>query len=179
MGTQPSLDEDGYTLLPGLLSPDEVSRIQASVSRLRSTRTVGVCERPNNTLVPLRWRDAAIGVVLDDATRVERVREASHGCDLRWTSGYISIEDPCSGPLWWHQDWWCWDHPVTSHRQAAQVALLCYLNDTTVRSGALRVLPGSHLRSSAIHALLVDVHPEDPARPAASDCPGQVTLELR
>jgi hypothetical protein len=178
------ITDDGYALLPGLLSLGEVRALRKPIRGLRSTRAVGACERPNNILVPLRWDDASVVTVLSDAARVGRIRTASGGTDLRWVSGYFSIKDPGSGPLWWHQDWWCWNHPVTRQAQAAQVALLCYLDDTTVSSGALRLLPGSHLESTTIHSVLPDAHRDEahasePGHPVASDQPGQVTLELR
>lgn len=171
-------------MLPRLLSGREVRALREPVLDLQATRSVGACERPNNTLIPLRWDDAPITTVLTDGDRKRRIRVASGGDDLRWISGYYSIKDPRSGPLWWHQDWWCWDHPVTRQARAVQIALLCYLDDTTVTTGALRVLPGSHLRSAPVHAVLADAYrdaacPSEPGHPATEDQPGQVTLELR
>lgn len=178
------MTNDGYALLPRLLSRRDVEELRKAILGLWTTRAVGACERPNNTLVPLRWSDASVVTVLSHAARVQRIRTASEGTDLRWISGYFSLKDPRSGPLWWHQDWWCWNHPVTRQALAAQVALLCYLDDTTVSSGALRLLPGSHLKSSKIHTLLPDAHRDeshasDPGHPVVCDQPGQVTLEVR
>ena len=89
-----------------------------------------------------------------------------------------------SPPLWWHQDWWCWDHPLTYRRMAPQIAVLCYLADTNAQNGALRVLRGSHLKSAPIHAVLPEAHGHsaeglEPGHIALSDLPGQVTLCLR
>jgi ectoine hydroxylase-related dioxygenase (phytanoyl-CoA dioxygenase family) len=103
--------------------------------------------------------------------------------DLKWISGYVSLKEPHSPALWWHQDWWCWDHPISYRRAAAQVAVLCYLGDTTADNGALRVLPGSHYRSLPIHAALPEPHTAvasglEPAHPALRDHPEQLTLCL-
>ena len=184
MAAHASISHDGYAVLSRLLSRSEVRALRKPIRGLRATRAVGACERPNNTLVPLRWHDAPIVRVLNDEARVRRIRIASGGTDLRWISGYFSIKDPHSGPLWWHQDWWCWNHPVTRRVRAAQVALLCYLDDTSVSTGALRLLPGSHLESTAIHAVLPgahrgEAHRSEPGDPVGADQPGQVTLELR
>jgi hypothetical protein len=178
-----SVSHDGYAVLPGLLSRGDVIALRECVPALRVIRAVGVCERPNNTLVSLRWDDAPVIKVLSDDARVARIRAASGGIDLRWTSAYYSIKDPQSGPLWWHQDWWCWDHSVTRYVSAAQLALLCYLDDTTVVTGALRVLPGSHLESTPIHAILPGAHRDlsclsEPGHPVMGDQAGQMTLEL-
>lgn len=109
-----------------------------------------------------------------------RIAEAVIARDLRWISGYVSVKAPHSGPVWWHQDWWCWAHPISFHPEPAQVALLCYLIDTTVENGALRILPGTHHRSIGLHSALGEAEAStvDSANLAARDQPEQVTLEL-
>lgn len=157
--------------------------IAESVSGLRDSCLVTACERPHNTLVPLRWNAAAVAIVLGDRHRMRRVAQSSGAGDLRWISAYLSVKDPHSMALWWHQDWWCWSHPISLRAQAPQMALLCYLDSTTVTRGALRVLPGSHLRSTSLHPLLPR-EGHDPAaigcdHPAMRDHPDQVTVKAR
>lgn len=175
---------EGYAVLRGLVPPADLECVRDAVNRLMESPDGESCARPNNTLVPLRWDDPVVASVTTDGDRIGRVAEAVAVDDLRWISGYISVKDPRSRPLWWHQDWWCWDHPVSRRRAAAQVAVLCYLSDTDSSTGALRVLPGSHLRSVAMHAVLPTAHRDtstasDPAHVAMADQPGQITLELR
>jgi ectoine hydroxylase-related dioxygenase (phytanoyl-CoA dioxygenase family) len=103
--------------------------------------------------------------------------------DLKWISGYISIKEATSPPLWWHQDWWSWDYTVSFEPSAPQIALLCYLQATDEQNGALRVLPGSHHRSSTIHGQLPEPHGSEmealePGHVAMRDHPNQVTLRL-
>jgi hypothetical protein len=178
-----SLDVDGFVQLPAFLQAEELTALRAMLAR--ATLSVdGACERPHNTLLPLRWNDPIVSLVLGDADRVAMLRERIAAGDLRWISGYVSIKEPRTPPLWWHQDWWCWDHAVSFRSAPVQIALLVYLSDTDSGNGALRVLPGSHLRSSPIHALLPEAHGEhaaqlDAAHPAIADLPGQLTLALR
>jgi hypothetical protein len=173
----------GYAVLPGLLGPDEVASVRATVDEHIAAPPGGACERPNNTLVPLRWRDPTVAAVLT-TDRARRLATAVGAGDLRWISGYVSVKEAHSPPLWWHQDWWSWDHPASYLRPAVQVALLCYLCDTDSGNGALRVIPGSHLRSVPVHAALPEAHGEgttalDPDHEAMRDQPGQVSLGLR
>lgn len=175
---------DGYIVLRGLLAAREVELLQSAVDRLMGGAWDDSCARPNNTLVPLRWNDPIVAGVAGDRGRIERLGEAVDARDPRWISGYVSVKRPLSLPLWWHQDWWCWEHPVSYRREPAQVALLCYLTETDDRHGALRVLPGSHPRSAPVHAALPEAHSEastalDPKHVVMSDQPGQVTLALR
>jgi ectoine hydroxylase-related dioxygenase (phytanoyl-CoA dioxygenase family) len=121
--------------------------------------------------------------LLSCGQRFKRIAIASHADDLRWISGYVSVKSPRSPPLWWHQDWWCWDHPASFQRAASQVAVLSYVKPTSRLNGALRVLPGTHCQSGAIHAALPDLNgnaaenlPLDHA--VFQDQPGQVTIEL-
>ncbi len=180
--TRRSIDLDGFAELPAFVSSRELIALRAMLAR--RPHADRACERPHNTLLPLRWDDPAVALVLGDVDRVSMLRERVSASDLRWISGYVSIKQPRTPPLWWHQDWWCWDHAVSFRRAPAQLALLIYLSDTDSGNGALRVLPGSHLRSSPIHALLPEAHGElaaqlDAAHPAFADLPGQATLALR
>ena len=108
---------------------------------------------------------------------------ASRATGLRYSvpSGYVSVKDPRSAALWWHQDWWCWKHPISYQRPASQIAVLCYLSDTDEVSGALRFIPGSHRQSTPLHALLPEAHTRrqdelDATHPVVSDQPEQLTL---
>lgn len=179
-----TLAEDGYAVLPALLRPAELEVLRPVVDRLVSAPPDPACVRPHNTLVPLRWDEPLLAGLLDDPGRVGRIAGACAARDLRWVSGYVSVKDPHSPPLWWHQDWWCWDHPVSYCRAPAQVAVACYLDRTGADRGALRVLPGSHARTAPVHAVLPEAHGDastalDPSHPALRDQPGQVTLPLR
>jgi hypothetical protein len=138
------LRDDGYALLPGWLTGRELASACRTATALSSADAVAGCPRPNNTLLPLRWDDALVGLLLDGARRISTLAAVTDATDLRWISGYLSVKEPRSGALEWHQDWWCWDHPASYEPPALQVALLVYLGDTDERSGALRVRPGSH-----------------------------------
>lgn len=173
--------DEGFVVLPGLLTGESLRRAKAAADGAVTSPAGISCERPNNTLVPLRWDDELVNIVLAGHTRIAQAISAK---DLRWISGYVSVKEPHSPPLWWHQDWWAWDHGVTFKREAPQVALLCYLSDTTQSTGALRVLPGSHSASTPLHRILPEAHSDESTgldlhHPAMVDQPNQVTLELR
>ena len=179
-----TLRRDGFVHLPRFLTSPEVETIRAAARPATPELAALACERPNNTLLALRWNDASVTPVLRKQSLLQRVRSATGGTDLRWISAYMSTKEPRSGPLWWHQDWWCWDHPVSFASNAPQVALLCYLDDTTFESGALRVLPGSHRSGSTLHARLPQAHRTPahllgPDSDAMRDQPAQVTPRVR
>lgn len=175
---------DGYAALGGFLSGDDHGAVVEAVDAHVRTPPDTSCVRPNNTLLPLRWNDRIVDIVLGSERRVQALCDAVGADDLRWISGYVSTKDPGSLPLWWHQDWWCWDHAVSFRPAAAQVALLCYLAGTDPGNGALRVLPGSHRRRTPLHDVLPDAHDDaadalDPEDPALGEAAGQQTVSLR
>jgi hypothetical protein len=177
------LADRGYTVIVGLLKPAELAVMRQHVDAAVRRPPVAGCERPHNQLVPLRWSDPVVDLILASSYRCRRIATAVGANDLRWISGYVSLKEACTPPLWWHQDWWCWDHPVSLRPEAPQVALMCYLNETTESNGALRVLPGSHRRSVSLHAALPGAHARASALGqddvAMSDQPGQVTLSVQ
>jgi hypothetical protein len=175
---------DGFVFLKGFLEPRETAAIRMAVESLRLSPSHGGCTRPNNTLQPLRWDQPIVQMVIGSELRRQILGLAVGAGDLRWISGYISTKEPQSPPLWWHQDWWCWDHPVSFRRQAAQVAVLCYLTQADRHNGALRILPCSHRASTPIHAILPEAHGRvagglEPEHQAMSDIDGQLTVRVQ
>ncbi|MDQ3858819.1 MAG: phytanoyl-CoA dioxygenase family protein [Actinomycetota bacterium] len=175
------LRRDGFLVLPAFLDDSELRKARTEVELVLAKPLRPGCDRPHNTLVPLRWTDLLVQRVLGAARRIERVVDEVGASDIKWISGYVSVKEPRSPALWWHQDWWCWCHPVTFEPSAPQIALLCYFDKTDERTGALRVLPGSHRRSLPLHALLPDAHAHaegdlEASHPAMSDHPDQVTV---
>ena len=75
----------------------------------------------------------------------------------RFSSGYVISKPPGGPALFWHQDWWGWQHPISREERIAQLALFLYMTDTTRQNGCLRLIPGTHRRPHALHEL-VDAH---------------------
>ena len=77
----------------------------------------------------------------------------------KWWSGFV-ISKPAHGPpLFWHQDWWGWNHPVSyGDPVAQQLFLMYYTVDTGPGNGCLRLIPGSHLERHPLHDAVPDAH---------------------
>jgi Phytanoyl-CoA dioxygenase (PhyH) len=140
---------DGFATLPGFVAEHELADMRTAVDETLALPLPPGCERPHNTLAPLRWDDPIVRALLTPR-RVAALNDATAADDIRFISAYVSVKDAHSAALSWHRDWWCWDHPVSYRPQASQVAVLCYLADTTEANAALRVVPGSHLRSTGL-----------------------------
>lgn len=76
----------------------------------------------------------------------------------KWWSAFLLSKPPHAPPLYWHQDWWAWDDPISASPVPAQVFLMYYLTDTNPINGCLRVIPGTHYRHNPLHDLLPPAH---------------------
>jgi hypothetical protein len=181
--TSPSFAEDGYAVLGGFLDTPLLAELRPHLDAAIQAPPMPGCERPHNQLFPLRFNDPIVELVLQEGTHLQALKALTDAQDLRWISGYISTKEAHSRALWWHQDWWCWEHPLSFRPTTAQVAVLCYLEDTSEDNGALRVLPRSHHHSLPLHALLSQAHAQGdqlpPDHAVFSDQPGQITLGAR
>ena len=82
--------------------------------------------------------------------------------DPKWWSGFVISNPPHSPPLFWHQDWWGWNHPISYNNPIPQqVFLMYYLVDTERYNGCLRLIPGSHMKRHRLHDALPDAHTDD------------------
>lgn len=174
----------GYAELNGFLNAHEAADVRLAIESLRLAPFHTGCTRPHNTLLPLRWDARIIQLVVNSQRRMADLSDAVCADDLKWISGYVSTKEAHSPALWWHQDWWCWDHLISYRQAAAQVGVLCYLTDADRHNGGLRILPGSHAKSSPIHTILPEAHGEaagglKSGHPALNDLEGQVTMSVR
>ncbi|HEX7131495.1 MAG TPA: phytanoyl-CoA dioxygenase family protein [Iamia sp.] len=145
-----TLRDDGVTVVRGAIPAPVRAAVRGALDRGVDTSDPASCIRPNNVLVPLPWHDEVAEVLLADPGVVAAVQRACGATDLRWISGYVSVRAPGTGPLPWHQDWWCWDHPASYEQAPSQVAVLCYVEEVVPERAALRVVPGSHRRPEVV-----------------------------
>ena len=75
--------------------------------------------------------------------------------ETRWLAGYLISKPPKSPALFWHQDWWGWDHPLSYTSRVPGIGIMIYLSDTFAENGCLRVIPGSHRCQHRLHSLPV------------------------
>lgn len=88
----------------------------------------------------------------------------------KFWSGFLLSKPPHAPPLYWHQDWWAWDDPVSARAVPPQLFLMYYLSDTSPENGCLRVIPGTHRRRIPLHDRLPAAHTDATYR-AAQDSP--------
>jgi hypothetical protein len=178
------LKRDGYALARGLLPPELVRHLQAEAARILPTIDAGhrARNRSQGSLVQLADHPSFAPLIGAPALRAAF---AGMGFpDPRFTSGYLISKPPHSPALFWHQDWWGWDDPISYTDFIAQFFVMVYLTGTTPENGCLRVIPGSHRRRHPLHAA-IQAHDErlsrvvEPDHPLYQSHPGEVPVPVR
>lgn len=146
-----ALNENGYVVIPGLLEGEVVEALHARSQAILADLPVEHRERNRSqgSLVPLADHPAFADVIGSPALRAAFT--AFGFPDPRFSSGYLISKPPGGPPLFWHQDWWGWDDPISYTPQIAQIFVMIYLSDTSSENGCLRVIPGSHRRHHPLH----------------------------
>ena len=69
---------DGFARLEAFVDKTELEEIQSLVKSTLTAPFKSACIRPHNTLVPLRWNDAAISLLLGSERRVREFGVEGH-----------------------------------------------------------------------------------------------------
>ncbi len=155
---------DGYCVLERILTPEMLVRVLDASEGLIAAQPAEHFERYKST--------GSMISVYDDPFFAELVAYqpaldalSSLGFpDSRWSSGFVISKPGHSPPLFWHQDWWAWNDPVSYTDLPLQLFLMYYLVDTSIENGCLRVISGSHRKRHRIHDAVHTTHSEELSR---------------
>ena len=146
-----ALIEDGYCVIPQVLDGGILDRVRTLAARgLADAAPAHRARNRSQGSLVLVADYPAFGELVAYPRTLEIFAGLGFG-DPRFSSGYIISKPPGGPPLFWHQDWWGWDDPLSYTDAVAQVFLFYYLTDTTRENGCLRVVPGSHRRRHQLH----------------------------
>lgn len=142
-----ALDRDGYVVLPGLLSAEQVANARAALDKLIAQARLDPTWHAGGTL---HLTDLVNEPAFDPVWKSDRLLSAiGHviGYDLRIGSVAYRAPKPGYGAQTLHADF------TPGYRGEYQVATaIVALVDFTPTNGATRVIPGSHLPDSALVA---------------------------
>jgi len=160
--TYTQLHDQGYAVVPGVISQEEISALNDASERLCADPSYAHLQKDKYTgsLIPVS-KDPVFAELIAHKAALSVFDELGWGPTLRWMSGFIISKPPYSPSLGWHQDSWYWDQQVAYSKEPAQVFAMYYLTDTTEENGCLRVLPGSHHTPHPLHDELGAAHSEE------------------
>jgi ectoine hydroxylase-related dioxygenase (phytanoyl-CoA dioxygenase family) len=157
------LVEDGYCVFENVLDGPMLARVQGLargvVEAIPAAHRAET--RSQGSLVPVADHPAFAELIAHEPARA--IFAELGFADPRFSSGYVISKPPKGPALFWHQDWWGWDDPISHTDQIAQVFLFYYLSDTTRDNGCLRVVRGSHRTRHPLHDA-PKAHADDIAR---------------
>ena len=148
---------DGFCHVPGVLDPAALrATVEAAGAALASIDDDHRAQwRSQGSLVPIADHPSFASLIAYAGFQEMFGRLGFRG--TRFSSGYVISKPPGGPALFWHQDWWGWQHPISRENRIAQVALFLYMTDTTRENGCLRLVPGTHRGRHPLHDL-VDAH---------------------
>jgi hypothetical protein len=134
-------DTFGYLGFPGLLA-DRIDRIIEEFEAVWAARGGGHHGRPHDgtrrsCIVPFIDQSPYLCALLDDP-RIVGIATSLLGEDFNYMG---SDGNYYAGDTPWHSDGW--------HKELRHIKIALYLDPLTRDTGALRVIPGSHLRQDA------------------------------
>jgi hypothetical protein len=156
------LREEGYCLFPQVLDRPMLEELRRVTDALLDAYSPEEAHR-------FRYQGSNIGIAYQHPVfprlftlpaALDALRLLGFPNPVFW-SGFCLSKPPHAPPLYWHQDWWGWDDPISRLPTPAQVFLMYYLTDTTPENGCLRLIPGTHYRRIALHDLLPAAHTEE------------------
>ena len=199
-GCRRQLVDDGYTVIPGVMSIDLLEEVRAWSDDIFDRLPVDPKFRYQGSDIhvstPRRWpadqeaderrfADPMVERIIDQPQQLAVCR--SIGLEaLRAHDTVILLSKPAFGPpLYWHQDYMNWNSPAAATPWPTRIFLSYYMTDTNRQNGCLRVIPGTHRCRIDLHELLPNAHePEiqaldDLGHPAFLDRDDAVDVPLR
>jgi len=143
------LEEDGFATIEGALDQRAIARLTAAVERVR--RAEAVDGEPLHRLGFLGLDDAFLELV-DHPAALPLVRDVL-GWNIYVYHCHLDVHPPVAAdaaPSWrWHQDGGRQNVELASPRPRLSLKVAWFLTDVpTADHGALRVVPGSHVRDT-------------------------------
>ena len=165
------LIQDGFCVFENVLTSEMVERTNEASNRLLDAQDAEYFEAQKSTgsLISI-YHDDFFAELVTWPKALNALREMGF-VQPTFSSGFIISKPPHSPPLFWHQDWWGWNDPVSYVPMPQQVFLMYYLVNTSRENGCLRLIEGSHLKRHPLHDITPEAHTEDLRRVSDPDHP--------
>ena len=146
------LERDGFCVFDDVLDDDLLQRTRQVSDRLLDALPAEHLEKQKSTGSMVSVTDDPFFAELVAAPDALRALQILGYDNPKWASGFIISKPPHSPALFWHQDWWGWDEPISqTWAHPPQAFLMYYLVGTTPENGCLRLAPGVASKT-ALHA---------------------------
>ncbi len=178
-----NLEQDGYCVAKRRLPEHLIAALRADAGAILPQINAEHRERNRSQGSLVQLADYPSFAKIIGASEIRAVLKELQFPDPRFSSGYLISKPAHSPALFWHQDWWAWDDPISYTAEIAQVFVMIYLTNTTENNGCIRVIPGSHRNRHPLHASL-QAHDErlsrvvDPSHPLYQSHPDAISIPV-
>lgn len=151
----------GYCIVKNVLDQPLLAELRLVTSRLIDAISAADAERYKyqGTNVEVGYQDPVFARLFSLPAALDALASVGFHQPKFW-SAYMLSKPPFGPPLYWHQDWWAWEEPVSSQLSPPQMFLMYYLTDTTRENGCLRVIPGTQRKHIDLHDEIREAHTE-------------------
>ncbi len=176
---------DGYCVFEQVLTPEMLARVRAASDGLIEAQPSEHFDEQKSTGSMISVYDDPFFAELVAYPPALDALAALGYPNPRWSSGFVISKPGFSPPLFWHQDWWGWNDPVSYTDIPQQLFLMYYLVDTRIENGCLRVISGSHRKRHRMHDAVHTAHTDelrratDPSHPAYQPMPEDQAVPVR
>ena len=179
------LIEDGYCVCEQVLTPEMLEEVRNMSNKLLEAQSAEHFEEQRSTGSMISvYDDPFFAQLVAYSPALDALASLGYP-KPRWSSGFIISKPPKSPALFWHQDWWGWNDPISYTDVPQQLFLMYYLVDTEIHNGCLRVLKGTHRKRHAMHDLLPEAHNDairratDTSHPVYQSVPEDIPVPVK
>ena len=179
------LIEEGYCCFSQILDSKFLKNTRQVSDRLIDCQNIDHFDTQKSTGSMISvYEDSFFAELVAYPPALFALNQLGYACP-RWSSGYIISKPPHSPPLFWHQDWWGWNDPISYTNIPQQLFLMYYLVDTDKQNGCLRVVKGSHLKRHTLHDSAGEAHTTNwsrytnPDHPIYQSVPDEVAVPVQ
>lgn len=153
--------ESGYCIVKNVLDQPLLEELRRVTGRLIDGISAADAERYKyqGTNVEVAYQDPVFARLFALPAALDALASVGFAQPKFW-SAYMLSKPPFGPPLYWHQDWWAWEEPVSLQPPPPQMFLMYYLTDTTRENGCLRVIPGTQRKHIDLHDEIREAHTE-------------------
>lgn len=163
------LIDDGFVIYKNVLNSELLADLRRVTTRLIDGISADDAEKYKyqGTNVKVDFQDPVFARLFALPAALDALRELGFDKPKFW-SAFMLSKPPNGPPLYWHQDWWAWDEPISLRPEPPQIFLMYYLTGTNRENGCLRVIPGTQRKRIKLHDMLREAH-TDATRAATLD----------
>lgn len=146
----------GFCVIDNILTDAFLQKLRDESERLLANYV-----QPDQT----RYHGHHLQVTSEDNTIVQKLLEWHPTLNALEEMGFgdfpiaggitILTKDPGAPPLYWHQDWFYWNDPISCAPWPQHIFMKYYLTDTTPENGCLKVIPSTHYKRIDLHDKLL------------------------